>query len=64
MHTDKIRRLEILIEEQNKKINNLTKESLNYKELLEQKLINQQELARLRKLQWEEDHERINLDDR
>ncbi len=32
-------------------------------EMKKQKLIYKDEIARLERLQWEEDHERVNLDD-
>lgn len=63
MYKDQIRRLEILIEDQNKKINSISKESPSYKTLTELRSTNQQELSRLRKLQWLEDHERLGFDD-
>lgn len=63
MYIDRMRKLELLIEDQTKKINSLTKDDSEYVTFVEQRSVNLQELSRLRKLQWEEDHERVRFDD-
>lgn len=63
MYRDRIRKLELLIEEQTKKINSLDKETSEYISLTDQRYASQSELSRLRKLQWEEDHERVRFDE-
>lgn len=63
MYRDRIRKLELLIEEQTKKINSLDKDNSEYISLIDQRYASQSELSRLRRLQWEEDHERVRFDD-
>jgi hypothetical protein len=64
MYKDQIRRLEVIIEDQNKKINTISKELPVYKTLIELRSTNQQELLRLRRLQWIEEHENLGFYDR
>lgn len=63
MYKDKIRNLERLVEDQTIKIDRLTKDNPEYITLIDQRSTNMQELSRLRRLQWEEDHERVRFDD-
>lgn len=63
MYVDRIRKLEKLIEEQSKKIDGINKDQPEYSTLFDQLSEGKKELARLRRLQWEEDHERVRFDD-
>ncbi len=63
MYRDRIRTLEKLVENQTNKISSLSKDNPEYTTLIDSRSTNLQELSRLRKLQWEEDHERVRFDD-
>lgn len=63
MYREQIRNLERLVEEQTINISKLSKENPNYITMVDQRSTNMQELSRLRRLQWEEDHERVGYDD-
>lgn len=67
MYKNKIRNLELLLIEQNKKIDSLindpNKNNIEFVQLVEQRSTTIKELSYLRKLQWDEDHERVNFDD-
>ena len=67
MYRDRIRRLETIIEDQNKQINKLNidpnKNQKEYNRLISERTVILNELSVFRKLQWEEDHEKVNLDD-
>ena len=67
MYRDRIRRLETIIEDQNKQINKLNldpnKNQKEYNRLINERTVILNELSVFRKLQWEEDHEKVNLDD-
>lgn len=63
MYRDRIRTLEKLVEDQTNKISGLSKDNPEYTTLIDSRSTNLQELSRLRKLQWEEDHERVRFDD-
>jgi hypothetical protein len=63
MYRDRIRNLEKLVEDQTNKISSLSKDNPEYTTLIDSRSTNLQELSSLRKLQWEEDHERVRFDD-
>ena len=63
MYRDRIRKLELLIEDQTIKIASLTKDNPDHPTLIDQRSVNLQELSRLRKLQWEEDYDSVSFDD-
>lgn len=63
MYKDKIRNLEKIVESQTTKISSLSKGDPEYITLIGKRSDNLQELSRLRKLQWEEDYERVRFDD-
>lgn len=67
MYHDKIRRLEISLEEQNLKINKLKSENTYSTQeltaLTEQRNQTLRDLSSLRRLQHEEDYERVRFDD-
>lgn len=63
MYRDRIRTLEKLVEDQTTKISSLSKDNPEYTTLIDSRSTNLQELSRLRRLQWEEDHERVRFDD-
>ena len=53
-----------LLDSQVKHLEMIGAEKERIDELRRRKLMFQNELSRLHRLQWEEDHERVNLDDR
>ena len=53
-----------VLDEQVKHLEMIGAEQSRISELRQRKLMFQNELSRLHKLQWEEDHERVNLDER
>ncbi len=64
----RIKHLEQLHEEINREIDKMEKnhphvEEVRVHEMKKTRLAYRDELSRLRKMQWEEDHERVNLDD-
>lgn len=63
MYRDRIRTLEKLVEDQTTKISRLSKDDPEYTTLIDSRSTNLQELSRLRRLQWEEDYERVRFDD-
>lgn len=67
MYREKIRKLELLVEEQGQKItkmqNDLNRDEQEYMSLNQQRSMTMRQLSELRRLQWEEDHERVNFDD-
>ncbi len=67
MYREKIRKLELLVEEQGQKItkmqNDPNRDEQEYMSLNQQRSMTMRQLSELRRLQWEEDHERVNFDD-
>lgn len=67
MYRERIRKLEILVEEQGQKIikmqNDPNRDEQEYMSLNQQRSMTMRQLSELRRLQWEEDHERVNFDD-
>ena len=67
MYREKIRKLELLVEEQGQKItkmqNDTNRDEQEYMSLNQQRSMTMRQLSELRRLQWEEDHERVNFDD-
>jgi hypothetical protein len=67
MYENRIRHLEEMHQNLNKRIDGLEKtgvfEDKNLLELKKQKLAIRDELSRLQKLQWEHNHESVNLEE-
>ena len=67
MYEKRIEHLEIMHRELDKRITNLEKnglyEDLKLEELKKQRLLYKDEIAKLKRLQWEEDHERVDFED-
>ena len=53
-----------VLDEEVKRLESINADPLRISELKRRKLMFKDEIARLEKLQFEEDHERINLEDR
>ncbi len=67
-YKERIKQLERLHEEINREIDKMEKnhphvEEVRVHEMKKKRLQYKDELSRLRKLQWEEDHERVGWDD-
>lgn len=68
MYENRIKHLEELHRVLDKKIDDLEKnhphvEETKIHDMKKQRLLYRDEISRLRRLQWEEDHERVNFDD-
>lgn len=67
MYNVRIEHLEAAHRELDKRIETLSKnglyEDLKLEELKKQRLLYKDEIAKLKRLQWEEDHERVDFDD-
>lgn len=67
MYENRINHLEIMHRELDKRITNLEKnglyEDLKLEELKKQRLLFKDEIAKLKRLQWEHDHETVHFDD-
>ena len=67
MYKSKIRNLEVIVEGQTRQIDKMiadpNKNQQEFMALNQQRSMNLRELSRLRKLQFEEDHERVGFDD-
>lgn len=53
-----------VLDEQIKKLETLSDNDFKVQELKKKKLVIKDEISRLTRLQWEEDHERVDMDDR
>jgi len=53
-----------VLDDQIKYLESNNGDEMRIKELKKRKLMFRDEIARLNKLQWEEDHERVHFDDR
>ena len=67
-YKERIRQLEYLHEQIDQQIDKMEKnhphvEEVKVQEMKKKRLQYRDELSRLRKLQWEEDHERVDFDD-
>lgn len=67
MYDDRIRKLELLVEEQARTIvrlqNNPDRDEHELMSVNQQRSKTMRELSELRRLKWEEEHERVNFDD-
>ena len=67
MYKSKIRNLEVIVEGQTRQIDKMiadpNRNQQEFMALNQQRSMNLRELSRLRKLQFEEDHERVGFDD-
>lgn len=67
MYHSRIEHLEAAHRELDKRIEALSKnglyEDLKLEELKKQRLLYKDEIAKLKRLQWEEDHERVDFED-